>query len=185
MDVIWTVSHPTLTGAERCTVQDTGQGWVLSGVVTASYEARPIDVQYRVAVDEGWATRSVAVTVDLLTRSRQLRLERSAEGRWTVDGRPAAELDGCVDVDLGISPSTNTLPIRRIGLDVGGQQEIDVAWVKFPDLRVDRGRQSYARIAADVWRYRSGAFSADLTVDPAGLVVRYGSELWQRAAVVE
>lgn len=63
------------------------------------------------------------------------------------------------------------------------ESEIDVAWVRFPELRVDRGRQRYARLAADVWRYSSEGFTADLVVDESGLVVQYGDDLWRRVAV--
>ncbi|MDP8929270.1 MAG: putative glycolipid-binding domain-containing protein, partial [Actinomycetota bacterium] len=161
----------------------TGEGWVLSGLVVASYDERPIDVRYRATVDEGWATRSVVVTVDQLKQPRRLELDRSSDGNWTVVGLAAPELDGCVDVDLGVTPSTNTLPIRRLDLDVGAQEEIEVAWVRFPDLRVERGRQHYARIAAELWRYSSGDFTADLIVDEVGLVIRYGADLWQQVAM--
>lgn len=180
---IWTVSHPDFTGAERCELRSTGGGWVFSGLLVASYDERPIDVRYRVTVDERWATRSVVVTVDQLRQPRRLELERSSDGNWTVDGRAAPELNGCFDVDLGVTPSTNTLPIRRLDLDVGAQEEIEVAWVRFPHLRVERGRQHYARIAAKRWRYSSGEFTAELVVDEAGLVVRYGTDLWQQVAV--
>ena len=42
---------------------------------------------------------------------------RRATGRSTA--RKARALKGCTDVDLGCSPSTNTLPIRRLGLGIG------------------------------------------------------------------
>jgi hypothetical protein len=180
IDLVWTVSHPTLTGAERCTVHGTDEGWVLAGVVVAVLEGRPIDVRYRVTVDELWVTRTVSVAADELGKAARLDLVRSNTGTWTVDGQAAPELDGCVDVDLGITPVTNTLPIRRLDLEVGAEQEIDVAWVRFPHLRVERGRQRYARLAPETWRYSSQAFTADLAVDENGLVVRYGHDLWRR-----
>lgn len=182
-DLVWLVTRSDIAGAERCRIRPVDGGWDLSGVVVAAYDGRPVDVGYFVVVDEAWGTRSVAVTLDDLVHPVRLELSRSTTGRWTVDGRSAPELDGCVDVDLGISPLTNTLPIRRLGLDVGEEAEIDVAWVRFPELRVDRGRQRYARLAVDVWRYSSEGFTADLVVDESGLVVRYGHDLWRRIAV--
>ncbi len=53
--------------------------------------------------------------------------------------------------------------------------------MKFPGLGVERGRQTYRRIADNVWRYSSGEFAAELTVDADGLVTRYGDDLWRRA----
>lgn len=179
-DLIWTVSHPSLTGAERCRLEADVTGWLLTGVIAASYDRTPLDVHYEVATNEGWVTRSVSVTSDRLTRPRRLRLDRAAGGTWTIEGQPAPELDGCMDVDLGVTPATNTLPIRRLDLDIGAEQDIDVAWVRFPDLRVERGRQTYARISHEVWRYSSSSFTADITVDDDGLVVRYGDDLWRQ-----
>jgi hypothetical protein len=79
-----------------------------------------------------------------------------------------------IDVDLGFSPLTNSLPIWRYDLDVGESREIDVAWVLFPSLAVERGRQTYTRTGALAWRYASGGFEAELEVGDDGLVERYG-----------
>jgi uncharacterized protein len=183
VDLVWLVTRSDIAGAERCSLRATEGGWSFRGVVVASYDDRPLDVRYEVAVDERWATRSVVVTMDDLVRPVRLELDRSSDGRWTVDGRTAPHLEGCVDVDLGVTPSTNTLPIRRLDLEVGQEAEIEAAWVRFPELQVDRGRQRYARIGTDVWRYSAGAFTADLVVDETGLVVRYGDDLWRRVAL--
>lgn len=179
-DVMWTVAHDAITGAERCRLDTHDHGWQLSGSVVARHDGRLLDVHYQVELTRDWHTRVVDVTLDRLGEPRTLRLERDADATWTIDGDHAPDLDGCTDVDLGVTPSTNTLPIRRLGLEVGAERDIEVAWVLFPDLRVERGRQTYARLADDVWRYSSGSFTAELTVDPDGLVVGYGNDLWQR-----
>lgn len=181
-DVIWTVSRDDIAGAERCTLRQQDDGWLLAGVVVARFEGRTVDARYEVAVDADWVTRAVDVTFDTLGQDLALRLERAVDASWTIDGDPAPHLDGCDDVDLGITPSTNTLPIRRLGLEVGQERDIEVAWVRFPELRVDRGTQTYTRLEDHRWRYRSGTFTAELVVDADDLVVRYGDDLWRQAA---
>ncbi|HEU0053514.1 MAG TPA: putative glycolipid-binding domain-containing protein [Longimicrobium sp.] len=103
------------------------------------------------------------------------------DGRWTVDGAARPELDGCVDVDISLSPSTNTLPIRRLGLAVGESAEVAAAWVRFPGLTVEVLPQRYTRLDERRWRYESrrGSFVAELEVDADGVVTRYG-DLWER-----
>lgn len=91
-------------------------------------------------------------------------------------------MEDCRDVDLGISPSTNTLPIRRLRLGVGQEANLRVAWVRFPQLEVDAGVQRYKHIAKNRWRYSSEGFTADLSVDDDGLVVTYGDDLWRQVA---
>jgi hypothetical protein len=82
-------------------------------------------------------------------------------------------LDGAVDVDLGVTPSTNTLPIRRLGLEIGEHADLVVAWVRFPDLAVERSDQRYTRLAENTYRYASGSFSRDIEADDLGLVTSY------------
>jgi uncharacterized protein len=97
-----------------------------------------------------------------------------------VDGKPAKALKGCTDVDLGCSPSTNTLPIRRLRLAIGGTKKIQAAWIQFPDLSVVKAAQTYTRLDEFTYRYASGTFEAELTVDDDGLVAAYAE--WRRTA---
>ncbi len=177
-DVIWTVAQPWITGAERCLLQQTASGWRLWGQVVASYETRPIEVSYDIDLDPGWLTRAVVVEADRLADPRRLELVRESDGRWKVDGSPRPDLEDCTDIDLSVSPSTNTLPIRRLHLEVGQVASVQVAWVRFPGLQVDPAWQRYQRIAASEWRFSADGFAAELVVDEDGMVVTYGDDLW-------
>jgi hypothetical protein len=105
-------------------------------------------------------------------------LERDPKGNWTVDGSAARSLKGCTDVDLGCSPSTNTLPIRRLRLAIGASATIRAAWVRFPELTVVKADQAYTRLDEFTYRYASGDFASELTVDDDGLVASYA--VWRR-----
>ena len=80
-----------------------------------------------------------------------------------------------VDIDLNFSPSTNLLPIRRLGLAVGAEAPVTAAWLRFPSFALEPLAQTYRRLSIGAYRYESGggAFTADLEVDDAGLVTRY------------
>ena len=92
-------------------------------------------------------------------------------------------LRSCTDVDLGISPSTNALPVNRLKLALGARKEIDTAWVQFPDLTVTPARQSYRHLAKRGYEYRSVAsgFATLLVVDEDGLPIDYAG-VWSRVA---
>jgi hypothetical protein len=113
--------------------------------------------------------------------------ERSLElvadgGRWLADGAEIVSLRGCVDVDLEWSPSTNTLPIRRLEVPVGGGTgTLRMAWVRFPALTVEPLPQEYRRVGAGRYHYASGggSFEADIDVDADGLVTLYEGG-WER-----
>jgi len=131
--------------------------------------------RYRVECDAGWRCR--ALDVEILGGARMLRLRGDGHGQWTDgDGRPLPALHGAIDVDLPITPFTNTLPIRRLGLAVGASAEIDVVYVRAPALSVEIDRQRYTCLEP-LRRYRyeavDGSFTAEIDVDARGLVVTY------------
>jgi hypothetical protein len=141
----------------------------------------PVRVEYRVLTDAAGATTGVHVRDLRGFAQRQRTLARDAKGNWTLDGSTAKALKGCIDVDLGCSPSTNTLPIRRLRLAVGASKAIQAAWVQFPSLEVVKAKQTYTRLDEFTYRYASGTFEAELVVDDDGVVAQYAE--WQRTAV--
>jgi hypothetical protein len=90
------------------------------------------------------------------------------------------ELHGISDVDLSVTPSTNTPPLRRLGLGVGQATELTAAWVRLPSLDVAPLRQVYRRIEANIYEYDAPdlRFRATLEVDGDGVVRKYGA-LWR------
>ena len=166
---------------EHCTLTMRDNGLSLVGTVLGAEGGLPVRIEYRVLADRIGTTTAVHVRDLRGFETRTITLERSAKGSWTVDGSAARELKGCTDVDLGCSPSTNTLPIRRLRLGDGQSRTIQAAWVRFPSLTVEKGAQTYTRIDEFTYRYKSGTFEAELIVDDDGIVAQYAE--WQRTAV--
>jgi len=163
---------------EHCTASIRDSGLSLVGTVIGAEGARPVRVEYRVLTDSKGLTTAAHVRDLRGFEQRTLALARDAKGGWTIDGSAAKALKGCTDVDLGCSPSTNTLPIRRLHLAVGGSHTIQAAWIKFPELVVVKADQTYTRLDEFTYRYRSGTFTGELTVDDEGIVASY--EVWMR-----
>jgi hypothetical protein len=154
----------------------------LSGTILVVHERQPLRVEYVVNCDRDWSTRSVRIALTDGSGSREMRLLVDDQRRWWSDGKELTEVAGCIDVDISLSPSTNTLPIRRLSLAPGEERDVVAAWVRFPDLAIEPLPQRYVRTGESRYRYSSGggAFTADIEVDDAGLVVRY-PPLWVRA----
>lgn len=165
---------------EHCTLTIRDSGLSLVGTVLGAGGGLPVRVEYRVLADRSGHTIAAHVRDLRGFETRTIGLERSAKGGWTVDGTPERALRGCSDVDLGTSPSTNTLPIRRLRLAVGASRTIQAAWVRFPELTVVKAAQTYTRLDEYTYRYASGTFEAELTVDDDGLVAEYAA--WRRTA---
>jgi hypothetical protein len=159
---------------ERARVEERGEVRVSSVIDSArgrySYELR-------CAAD--WTFRSLHL--EALAGHRALDLERGADGVWLLDGEERADLAEAIDVDLGVSPLTNTLPIRRLDLDVDDEADLVAAYLSFPDLELLPDPQRYTRLDEDRYRFESldSDFAADLTVDARGFVLEY-SGLFER-----
>jgi hypothetical protein len=156
-------------------------GYLLDGRVLTVVDGRPAEAHYAVLCDRDWSTLGAHAQLIQGTSVRRVQLRRDQQDQWWRDEERLPSLDGIRDVDLAITPATNTLPIRRLALAIGESQSTDAAWVQFPSLAVERLPQRYTREAELLYRYesRGGAFTAELQVDEHGVVVRYGS-IWER-----
>lgn len=158
-------------GTEQFRFHATAGGFSAHGEVAAALEGAPLEAGYEVETDAAWATRRVSVDVK---GGARLEILSDGAGHWRhADGHAIPQLAGCVDTDVSMTPFTNTLAIRRLGLKVGEAAEIKVAYIFVPDLTLRAAPQRYTRLAERLWRFESLDFTADLTVDEEGFVVEY------------
>ena len=178
---VW--QRPDWPALERCCLLETAAGFELHGVAVAVIDGDPLSCEYQVMCSREWQTREVRVQIEQDSGIRQLQLARDAQGDWRRDGAPLAAFRGLTDIDLAVTPATNTLPIRRLQLERGQQAVATALWVQFPDLTVEQLPQKYARIDELSYQYETGdgEFRAVLEVDELGLIVRYGN-FWERIA---
>jgi len=174
--ILWQASDG---GSEVCVLERAGRGHRLRGTVLTHEAKRPIELRYVVTVDAAWVTTDVEVLVSFA--GGELREPVEIGSLWSGKERPPG-YDDCADVDLSFTPATNTLPIRRLGLSVGEEKEIAVAWLVWPELRFERAVQRYARLGEDRYRYAQDDFEAELKVDGQGLVLEYEG-LWTAVAL--
>jgi hypothetical protein len=159
---------------DRCRLEAGPDGLRLSGIVLTPAHGTPLDVRYLVEAGPDGRTRRVELELDGGGTHRTLLADGAGHWRWE-DGPRLPEVDGSLDVDLTVTPATNTLPIRRLAaLEVGQAADLQMAWVQFPGLEVIGSAQHYRRLAPDRWHFSTGDFTAELQVDPDGLVLDYG-----------
>ncbi len=166
-------------GFEVLFVRTDPEGHRLEGHSAAVEDGQAWAVDYVIVVEANWVTRRVRVRAQSESGSGEVRLERSGPGTWLVDGAPAPSLDGCVDVDLEASVFTNALPVRRLGLQVGAEAAVPAAFVRAPDLAVERLDQRYLRLDDEggLQRYDYAAprfdYTGRLGYDSSGLLLEY------------
>jgi uncharacterized protein len=134
-------------------------------------------IQYRIICDANWNVQSMSVKN--LLDGKVVTLTKSGED-WLSEAHQVIEaLHGCTDVDIKVTPFTNTLPIKRLNLEQGQSKEIAVAYVDVPSLSLSKFEQRYTCLVKDkddgVYKYESlkSGFTSDLKVDLDRLVVDY------------
>ena len=146
----------------------------LRGHTSAVENGQAYAVRYDIALDDHWRTRRARIASDTVAGPRETILTSNGEGRWTIDGEPAPQIDGVIDVDIEASACTNTLPVHRLPLALDEVTEAPAAYVRALDLSVTRLDQTYRRRDDRHYDYTSEPdFQAVLEYDAAGLIVDY------------
>lgn len=168
-----------LPGHEFGRLEPRGDNWELSGTALFLHE-RPCKLDYAVVCDSDWRTQSARVKGTIGYREVDLHVTVDEKRQWYLNGVDCPTVAGCTDIDLGFSPSTNLLPIRRLSLAVGREAEVRAAWLPFPSLVLELLPQVYRREGERTYRYESGGgrFVRLLEVNAAGVVTSYPG-LWQ------
>jgi uncharacterized protein len=155
-------------------------GSVLTGCTAAVEDGQPWSVDYEIHLDRSGRTRRASLTGRSSAGAHALVvLTTDAQGHWQVDGRPAARLDGCLDVDLESSAMTNALPVRRLDLAPGDHAAAPAAFVRAGSLAVERLGQHYRRRTGpggeQAYDYAAPQFDVSCVIryDEAGLALEY------------
>jgi len=124
----------------------------------------------------GYSLSYVLETSHRFVSERLIAKVETVQGAGKLDLRRGTKplKDDVLDLDLQASPLFNSLPVLRDGLHEGGEaREYTMAFVRVPELAVERSAQRYVPLERGVVRYRSGTFTADIEFDADGFVVRY------------
>jgi hypothetical protein len=174
----WMWKRLNTVGYEQVTLQAKQNGWFADGVGVWLGIDEPVRYQYWVQTDQWWRTREVVVCLQNQEDLAPIRLISDGTGHWRdAFGRSVPALDGCVDVDLNITPLTHTIAIRRLSLYPTDTEMIRVAHVDVPNLCCRSVFQRYTCLSrtADGAIYRceglDTGFSGELRVDADGGVI--------------
>ena len=162
-------------GHDSCRLFKLAHGWRLTGAAVFLDNDRPCHLQYDVAVDGTWKTRSAKVSGYIGRKAFDVRIAAAGAGRWQFNGVPAKSVSGCVDVDFGFTPATNLIVLRRLALKVGQRAEAPAAYLKFPEMRLVNLPQTYLRTGKIEYEYEAPTvgYAGTLHVLPGGAVSRY------------
>ena len=168
-------------GLEHLHLVKSSKGISGDGMIIGIKDNLPFRAHYKIRCDLSWRAQHVEINL-LADDSEEIIMHADGRGHWAdASGDRIPFLDGCLDVDISASPFTNTMAIQRLGLKPGETAAIPVAYIAVPDMEVKSGSQRYAclelGVAGGLYKYLDEGlfpgFSAELRVDPEGLVIDY------------
>jgi uncharacterized protein len=182
-NILWTGRE--YYSLENCLINDLDNGAEITSTIIGSYEGRLYKVEYHIRTNEYWQTVLLELTSQVSNNTQMTTFEGDGKGIWTFNGKEAEQFIGCIDVDIAVTPFTNTLPIRRLQLQQGQSQQIQVIYCDLLNQVIKPVSQNYTRLSNNEYHYENipNDFEATIQVDESGLVVDYPGLFVRTAAV--
>jgi hypothetical protein len=162
---------------ENCLVNTTDIGSEINSVIIGKYGDALYRVEYTVKTNQNWESIYIDVRWQHDNRKEQLILESAGKGNWTMNGKQADQFNGCLDIDIPLTPFTNTLPINRLKLGQNEEHQIQVIYLDLLNQQIVPVKQKYVRLSKTEYHYENvpNDFEAKIEVDELGFVVNYPS----------
>jgi uncharacterized protein len=166
---------------EYCNVETTDTDIRIDGTIVGYGEDTPFSVSYDIIADKLWQVSSLEMAVEKSGECSWISLQRDPDGRWTQSGHIREEWAQCIDIDISLTPFTNTLPINRLELEPQQRKEIDVLYINIFEDEIKPLKQWYTKLGDELYRFEGVAkdFKVEIKVDEEGLVIDY-PELFSR-----
>lgn len=167
-------------GHDACRLERSETAWQLDGAaVFRQADGRIAQLHYRVRCDLHWHTQWGTVRGWLGDATIDFSVAHDAHGRWLLNDTPVPELAHCIDLDLGFTPATNLITLRRLQLAQGEHAAAPAAWLDLEGGELGLLEQHYERCGESAYDYRAERFdyAARLEVTAEGFVRDY-PELW-------
>jgi uncharacterized protein len=170
--IIWKGIRPNTT--EYCSIKQEPNGIVVRGQITGLLEDRPINIYYAINLDKDYQINAVHLQCPF-NNSFDVSLLHKDEKWYDLQGNHLSQYDDCDDVDISITPFTNTIPIRRLHLTLGESRKIPVIYIDPLENTLTRTLQRYTYMENSRYRYENltSGFVSEVITDSTGIVVEY------------
>ena len=167
---------------ENCIIDSSDAGIVVTSTIVGSYHEKIYRVEYVIKLNSAWETQHCFLEFQYENEIRKLEFLNN-DGKWSLNGKYKAEFDGCTDVDIPLTPFTNSLPINRLKLCQSEEREINIVYIDLLENSMRHVKQKYRKISSGVYKYENipNDFETEIKVDEEGFVVDY-PELFIRKA---
>jgi uncharacterized protein len=160
---------------EECRLLTKEDAIEVDSVINGSYDHNNFSVRYTIITNLNWETIHFSVSSEVNGKQRTISCSSDGKGNWSENGKTLPGFAGCTDIDIPLTPFTNTLPINRLGLELNAAAKIKVLYIDVLQQKETALHQRYTRIAAGKYKYENvpNDFEAMISVDGDGFVTDY------------
>jgi uncharacterized protein len=172
-NILWTgIEYHSL---ENCILTITDTGSEVNSSIIGIYGNEPYKLNYHIQTNKYWETTFLEIESQFHNSIEITRLNMKGKGNWVVNGQPDEKFSGCIDIDISLTPFTNTLPINRLNLSVKEEQQIKVLYVDVLGRKMVPVQQKYTKLSRTDYKFENvpNDFESVIAVDNVGLVVNY------------
>lgn len=179
---LWTALHHQ--SMELCHLTKTGNGYEVNSVIVGLFETGVCKIEYSIHINLHWETTSFEIKTAFNGQNFRCACHSNGNGSWWMNGEPVDAFRGCRDIDISLTPFTNSLPINRLKLGLKENAVIKVLYIDVLSQKIKAVQQKYSRLSETEYKYENvpNDFEAVLTVDPSGFVRNYPN-LFVRTAI--
>ncbi|NIG56158.1 putative glycolipid-binding domain-containing protein [Chitinophaga sp. Cy-1792] len=171
------------TATEYFTLEDKGIFQLAHGHIAGVIRDLPFSISYEIEITNDWRIEAFTIRAEG-TDKRELKLQSNLQGEWyDREGNQISAFNGCLDIDISLTPFTNSLPIKRLShLKIGDSEVISVIYILLPEFELHKMQQRYTRMNEDSWLYENleSGFTAQLYFDEDGIMNDYPGYLQRR-----
>lgn len=180
-NILWTGRE--YYSLENCLINITTMGAEINSVIVGEYRKKIYRVEYTIRTSQNWETQFFEIHGQHNNHRDHFIFESDGNGNWKTLGKASQQFQGCIDIDIPVTPFTNTLPVNRLKLEPGEERQIEVIYIDILERQITRVKQKYKRIATTAYHYENvpNDFEAKIEVDEMGFVVDYPALFVQHA----
>ncbi len=169
---------------ENCHLLTGKNGTEINAVIIGLYHNIIFKVEYFIKTNKQWETIFFEIKSNLNSRVQLLSYKSDGKGNWITNGKHCEQFNGCIDIDISVTPLTNSLPVNRLHLLKNESKKINVFYIDIFKQQLSAVQQYYTRLSEFKYKYENvpNDFEAVITVDELGLLTNY-PKLFKRMAI--
>ena len=170
---------------ENCIVDVSNTVTEINSTIIGFYEEKIYLAEYCIKTNKDWETFFVELKYRHSNNQVKLILKKENDS-WLLNNAKANEFNNCFDIDISLSPLTNSLAVNRLKLSNNQEQKIKVIYINILEQELKPVEQIYKRLSKTKYLYQNvpNDFEAEIEVDESGFVVSYPS-LFKRTALLK